>query len=111
MVPNGSLDVGASPVDLRQGAAARPRADAHAPIADSARRWGLAEVISGDTSFVRNAARLHGRVSSPECNCACQGSRPCPHSMAIIAALHNPLTILLADDLADVVTPYDDGPD
>jgi hypothetical protein len=31
--------------------------------------------------------------------------------MAIIAALHDPLTILLADDLADVVTPYDDSPD
>jgi hypothetical protein len=31
--------------------------------------------------------------------------------MAVIAALHDPLTILVADDLADVVTPDDDGPD
>jgi hypothetical protein len=31
--------------------------------------------------------------------------------MAVIAALHDPLTILVADDLADVVTPDNDGPD
>jgi hypothetical protein len=31
--------------------------------------------------------------------------------MAVVAALDDPLTILLADDLADVVTPDDDGPD
>jgi hypothetical protein len=31
--------------------------------------------------------------------------------MAVVAALHDPLTILVADDLADVVTPDDDGPD
>jgi len=31
--------------------------------------------------------------------------------MAIVTALHDPLTILVADDLADVVTPDDDGPD
>lgn len=29
--------------------------------------------------------------------------------MAIIAALHDPLAVLLTDDLADVVTPHDDG--
>jgi hypothetical protein len=60
---------------------------------------------------LQNAARLHGRVSSPEGNRACQGSRPRPHSMAIIAALHDPLTILLTDDLADVVAPHNDSPD
>jgi hypothetical protein len=31
--------------------------------------------------------------------------------MAVVAALDDPLTILVADDLADVVTPDDDGPD
>jgi hypothetical protein len=31
--------------------------------------------------------------------------------MAIIAALHDPLTILLTDDLADVVAPHNDSPD
>jgi hypothetical protein len=31
--------------------------------------------------------------------------------MAVIAALDDPLTILVRDDLADVVTPDDDGPD
>jgi hypothetical protein len=29
--------------------------------------------------------------------------------MAVIAALHDPLTILVADDLAYVVTPNNDG--
>jgi hypothetical protein len=31
--------------------------------------------------------------------------------MAVITALHYPLTVLLGDDLADVVTPDDDGSD
>jgi hypothetical protein len=31
--------------------------------------------------------------------------------MAVVAALHDPLTVLLADDLTDVVTPDDDGSD
>jgi hypothetical protein len=31
--------------------------------------------------------------------------------MTIITALHDPLPIFLADDLADVVTPYDDCTD
>jgi hypothetical protein len=30
--------------------------------------------------------------------------------MTVVAALDNPLTVFLADDLADVVTPNDDGP-
>jgi hypothetical protein len=29
--------------------------------------------------------------------------------MAIITALHDPLTVFVADDLANVVTPNDDG--
>jgi len=31
--------------------------------------------------------------------------------MAVVAALHDPLTVLLADDFADVVTPDHDSPD
>jgi hypothetical protein len=31
--------------------------------------------------------------------------------MAVIAALHDPLTVVVADDLAHVVTPDDDGSD
>jgi hypothetical protein len=31
--------------------------------------------------------------------------------MAVVAALHDPLTILVADNLADVVTPDHDSPD
>jgi hypothetical protein len=30
--------------------------------------------------------------------------------MAVVAALDDPLTILVADDLADMVTPDDDSP-
>jgi hypothetical protein len=31
--------------------------------------------------------------------------------MAVVATLYDPLTLLLTDDLAYVVTPDDDGPD
>jgi len=31
--------------------------------------------------------------------------------VAVIAALHDPLTVLVADDLADVVTPDNDRAD
>jgi hypothetical protein len=31
--------------------------------------------------------------------------------MAVIAALHNPLAVLVADDFADVVPPDHDGTD
>ena len=31
--------------------------------------------------------------------------------MTVIPALHDPLAVLFADDLADVVTPDNDGPD
>jgi hypothetical protein len=31
--------------------------------------------------------------------------------MAVVTTLHDPLTVLLADDLADVVAPDDDSPD
>jgi hypothetical protein len=30
--------------------------------------------------------------------------------MTVVSALDNPLTVLLADDLADVMSPDDDGP-
>jgi hypothetical protein len=31
--------------------------------------------------------------------------------MAVVSTLHDPLTVLVADDLAYMVTPDDDGPD
>jgi hypothetical protein len=31
--------------------------------------------------------------------------------MAVVSTLHDPLTVLLADDLADVVTPDNNGSD
>jgi hypothetical protein len=50
---------------------------------------------------------LECSIRIPECNGTGQRSRPRPNGMTVIAALHNPLTVLLADDLADVVTPDD----
>ena len=54
---------------------------------------------------------LEGGVRIPECNRT--GKRPgaCPDRVAVIAALNDPLTILLADDFSDVVTPDDDCSD
>jgi hypothetical protein len=31
--------------------------------------------------------------------------------MAVVSTLHDPLTVLVADNLAYMVTPDDDGPD
>ena len=50
-------------------------------------------------------------LSVPKGNGTSYRSRARPDGVAVVAALHDPLTILLADDLADVVTPDDDGPD
>jgi hypothetical protein len=47
----------------------------------------------------------------PKRNGARQRSRTRPNGMAVIAALHDPLTVLVADDLAHVVTPDHDGSD
>jgi len=45
-------------------------------------------------------ARLERRVGIPERDGTGQRSRTRPHGTAIIAALHDPLAVLLADDLA-----------
>jgi hypothetical protein len=50
-------------------------------------------------------------VSLPERDGTRQRPWACTHGMAVIAALHDPLTVLVADDLADVVTPDDNRPD
>src|SRR6266851_4085362 len=55
--------------------------------------------------------RLERRVGIPERDGTGQRSRTRPHGTAIIAALHEPLAVLLADDLADVVTPDNDRAD
>jgi hypothetical protein len=54
---------------------------------------------------------LERGLGLPKRNGTRQRSRTCPNGMAVVAALHDPLTILVADDLADVMTPDDDGPD
>jgi len=68
---------------------------------------------SSACSCRRRASRtmLHRGESSSEGNCACQGSWTCSNSMTIVAALYDPLAILLTDNLADVVTPHHDSPD
>jgi len=54
---------------------------------------------------------LHRRVGVPEGDGAGEGARTCPHRMAVIAAAHDPLAVLLADDGADVMAPYHDRTD
>jgi len=55
--------------------------------------------------------RLHESVGSPEGDSTCQGPRTGPHGMTVVAAAHDPLPVLLSDDLADVVAPHDDRSD
>ena len=50
-------------------------------------------------------------VGLPKGNRTGHRSWPGPNSVTIIAALHDPLTIFLANDLADMVTPDDDCTD
>jgi hypothetical protein len=66
-------------------------------------------VQAGHLWFYRGA--LECDLGLPKRNGTRQRSRTCPNRMAVVAALHDPLTILLSDDFADVVTPDDDGPD
>ncbi len=58
-----------------------------------------------------SATGLERGVSSPERNGPGQRPRTRPNSVAIVAALHDPLTAILADDLADVMTPDNDRAD
>jgi hypothetical protein len=46
----------------------------------------------------------------PKRDCAGHRSRARPDGVAVIAAPHDPLTVFLAYDFTDVVTPDDDGP-
>jgi hypothetical protein len=47
-------------------------------------------------------------VCIPESDGTGQRSRPCSNRMTVIAALHDPLTVQIADDLADVMRPNHD---
>ena len=66
---------------------------------------------SGWVSSGSRRRALECGLGLPKRNGTSQRSRTRPNGVAVIAALHDPLTVLLADDLADVVTPDDDGPD
>ena len=52
---------------------------------------------------------LERGVCIPERNGAGQRARTRPHRMTIVAAVHDPLAIFLANDFSDVVTPHHDG--
>jgi len=62
------------------------------------------------SSGVRRRA-LECGLGLPKRNGTRQRSRTRPNGMPVIAALHDPLTVLVADDLAHVVTPDHDGSD
>ena len=54
---------------------------------------------------------LERAVSRPERNRPREQPRTRPNAAAVVTALHDPLTVLLAYDLADVVAPHDDSSD
>ena len=64
---------------------------------------------SGPSGSYRGA--LECGLGLPKGNGTSQRSRTRPNRMAVVAALHDPLTVLVADDFADVVTPDNDSPD
>jgi hypothetical protein len=51
---------------------------------------------------------LERPVGIPERDGTGQRSRPGPNRIAVVAALHDPLTVQLANDLTDVVRPNHD---
>ena len=51
------------------------------------------------------------RLGLPESNGSRQRSRTCTNGMSVVTALDDPLTIFLADYLADMVSPNDDCAD
>jgi hypothetical protein len=55
--------------------------------------------------------RLERCICVPECDGTGKRSRARPNSMAVIAALHDPLAIFLADNFSHVMTPDNDRPD
>jgi hypothetical protein len=57
------------------------------------------------------AERPRAGLGAPECDGACDGSRPGPYGVAIVTALNDPLTVFLADNFPDVVAPHHDGAD
>src|ERR1700755_2239402 len=67
-------------------------------------------VCSDSISLSRRARypQSERRVGVSESDGASQRTRSRSHGMAVIAALDNPLAVLLADDLTDMVTPDDD---
>jgi hypothetical protein len=87
----------------------------------TARRTGAHDSVQKPASSPRRVAfvdcpyqrsrGLEGGIRIPECDRTGKRPRTCPDCVPVIAALNDPLTILLADDFSDVVTPDDDGSD
>jgi hypothetical protein len=55
--------------------------------------------------------RIPTASPDPEGDRAGHRSRTSPNGMSVIAALHDPLAVLAANDLSDMVRPDDDRPD
>jgi hypothetical protein len=73
----------------------------------------LAPEIGHDANPRKPIGGLDKREGSgaPECDGACEGSGPGPHGVAVVAALHTPLAVFMADKLPDVMAPHHDGAD
>ena len=54
---------------------------------------------------------LERRVGVPERDRTSQRPRTRPNGVPVVAALHDPLAIFLADNFSDVVAPDDNGAD
>ena len=64
-----------------------------------------------DPALSHRAERPRAGLGAPECDGACDGSRPGPYGVAIVTALNDPLTVFLADNFPDVMAPHHDGAD
>lgn len=56
-----------------------------------------------------NRRRLVGRVGGPERDSASQRTRAGSDGVTVIAALHDPVTVVFTDDLSDVMAPDHDS--
>jgi hypothetical protein len=61
-------------------------------------------------SALASEMRLGG-LGAPECDCACDRSRPGPYGVTVVAALNDPLTVFLADNFPYVMAPHHDSAD
>ena len=70
-------------------------------------------MVGADTGCPARLARQRSVQPSapPKRDCTRHRSRTRPNGVAVVTALHDPLTVLVANDFAHVVPPDDDGAD